>query len=131
MPDSLQDFINKNLTAVGAAAIEATKEVIDEEAQKLYENLKAKTPVRTGALKNSLKIEKVTSQTKYGYNITYDGYNNRDVAFAYIANTLNKGMAKIPANKFIDKAIRKLKGLDDRIYKRFEEKLEEGGQSGD
>jgi HK97 gp10 family phage protein len=131
MPDSLQDFINNRLTAVGAAAIEATKEIIDEEAQKLYETLKEETPVRTGGLKDSLKIEKISSQTKYGYNISYDGYNNQSQAYSYIANTLNKGTSRIKARKFIDRSIHQLKGMDNRIYKRFEEKVEKGGQNGD
>lgn len=126
MPSELQDFIDTTLTKVSKAAYEAVQEVVTEEANTCYENIKAGTPVDTGGLRDSLAIDKVEDSTgnRYGYKIDYEGYNSKGVAYSYIGRTLNKGTSKIPAKKHIDKAVRKLKGMDDRINQRFIEKTE-------
>ena len=121
--DELDSFL-ENLSYIGRDAISATTEVIDEESTQLYENIKASTPVRTGGLKNSLvKRRKTDNHARYGYIIDYEGYNEQGVPFSKIARTLNKGTKTISATRHIDRAIRKLKGLDDRIYERYLEKI--------
>lgn len=126
MPSELQDFIDTKLTRVSKAAYEAVAEVVTEEAQACYDNIKAGTPIQTGGLRDSLEIDKVDDSTgnKYGYKIDYKGYNDRGVAYSYIGRSLNKGTSKIPAKKHIDKAVRKLKGMDNRINQRFIEKID-------
>ena len=43
--------------------------------------------------------------------------------YAKVANILNAGTSTIAPRRFITRAVRKLKGLDDRAAKRFEEKV--------
>ncbi|MFA7136727.1 MAG: HK97 gp10 family phage protein [Bacteroidales bacterium] len=126
MPSELQEFIETRLTRVSKAAYEAVEEVVTEEANTCFDNIKAGTPVQTGSLRDSLEIERIDDSTgsKYGYKIDYKGYNDRGVAYSYIGRSLNKGTSKIPARKHIDKAVRKLKGMDDRINQRFIEKVD-------
>lgn len=121
--DELDSFL-ENLSHIGRDAISATTEVIDEESTLLFENIKESTPIRSGGLKNSLVIRrKNDSPTRYGYIIDYEGYNEQGVAYSKIARTLNKGTKTVSATRHIDRAIRKLKGLDDRIYERYLEKI--------
>lgn len=121
--DELNKFMEESLKPLGNAAIEATKEVIDEEARSLYENIKAGTPVRTGGLVGSLAIKRKTDKpNRYGYVVAYEGYNEQGVPYSKIARTLNKGTKTISAIRHIDRAIRKLKGIDDRIVQRFIDK---------
>jgi hypothetical protein len=121
--DELDSFL-ENLSHIGRDAISATTEVIDEESTLLFENIKASTPVRTGGLKNSLvKRRKTDNHARYGYIIEYAGYNEQGVPYSKIARTLNKGTKTVSATRHIDRAIRKLKGLDDRIYERYLEKI--------
>lgn len=121
--DELDSFL-ENLSHIGRDAINATTEVIDEESTLLFENIKASTPVRTGGLKNSLvKRRKTDNHARYGYIIEYAGYNEQGVPYSKIARTLNKGTKTVSATRHIDRAIRKLKGLDDRIYERYLEKI--------
>lgn len=121
--DDLDSFL-ENLSHIGRDAISATTEVIDEESTLLFENIKASTPVRTGGLKNSLvKRRKTDNHARYGYIIEYAGYNEQGVPYSKIARTLNKGTKTVSATRHIDRAIRKLKGLDDRIYERYLEKI--------
>ena len=128
MPSELQEFIDTKLSVIGKAAYEAIAEVVTEEANQCYENIKADTPVRSGGLRDSLEIEKVedVSNSKYGYKIDYKGYDKNGVAYSYIGRSLNKGTSKIPAKKHIDKAVRRLKGMDGRINQRFIEKIDKG-----
>ena len=121
--DELDNYL-QSLSYIGRDAINATTEVIDEESTQLYENINASTPVRTGGLKNSLvKRRKTDNHARYGYIIEYAGYNEQGVPYSKIARTLNKGTKTVSATRHIDRAIRKLKGLDDRIYERYLEKI--------
>lgn len=122
--DEFDDFLKDTLDPIKEASIRSVKEVIDEEAQKLYEEIKSTTPVRTGKLAQSLTIKRKTgSANRYGYLIDYEGYNEQGIPFSKIARTLNKGTKSISATRHIDRAIRNLKGLDERIYQRFLEKI--------
>lgn len=122
----LDNYI-QSISHVGRDAINATTEVIDEESTLLFENMKSSTPVRTGGLKNSLVIRRKTDNPRrYGYIIEYEGYNEQGVPYSKIARTLNRGTITISATRHIDRAVRKLKGLDDRIYERYLEKIKRG-----
>lgn len=114
----------QSLSACGDLAIEATKEVIDKECEELFTDIKQGTPVDTGGLASSLTKVKVTARGRYGYSIDYDGYNDQGIAYSKIGRSLNKGRNGRTGTRHIDKAVRKLKGLDDRINDNFNEKLE-------
>jgi hypothetical protein len=55
--------------------------------------------------------------------LEYEGNAPDGTPYAKIANVLNSGTSKINPKRFITKAVRKLKGLDDRAAKRWEEML--------
>jgi len=123
--ESLDKYLSERLTVVGKASYESIKETITSEANQVFEDIKNTTPVKTGGLKNSLTIEEVKDDknSRYGYTIFYDGYNQQGTPYSKIGATLNKGTSKIPATRHIDKAVKKLKGLDDRIAEKFKEKV--------
>ena len=124
--EELQKYLVE-VKKTGVYAIEATKEVVDEESDKLLANIQKNTPVRTGALRDSLKKTKVDSiRGRYGYTVDYDGYNAAGQAYSKIGRTLNKGTVNIKPVKQIDKAVRKLKGMDIKIEARFLNKVQRG-----
>jgi hypothetical protein len=104
-------------------AILAIKEQIDLEANAVFEEIKAGTPEKTGGLKNSLKKTSIDTPKKYGYKIEYEGNAPDGTPYAKIANVLNYGSSTIKPKKFITKAIHKIKGLDERAAKRFENRI--------
>ena len=103
-------------------AIVALKEQIDLEANAVFDEIKAGTPEKTGGLKNSLKRTVTDTPKRYGHRIEYEGNAPDGTPYAKIANILNYGTSNVKPKKHITKAIHKLKGLDDRAAKRFEEK---------
>jgi uncharacterized protein YoaH (UPF0181 family) len=54
--------------------------------------------------------------------LEYEGNAPDGTPYAKIANVLNGGTSTVKPRRFVTKAIRKLKGLDDRAAKRFEDK---------
>lgn len=128
------------------AAYEAVSEVTEEKAKEVYSALSATTPVGKGIIngitKNSLKIEKVDSKSiksrtgeVVGYKVVYDGYRplkpNGDQGRPnqVVANSLNRGWylpngKYVPGTYFIDKAVSKLRGMDQQIDEKFDKKLE-------
>lgn len=124
------------------AAYEAVSEVTEEKAKEVYSALSATTPVDKGITKNSLKIEKVDSKSiksrtgeVVGYKVVYDGYRpikpNGDQGRPnqVVANSLNRGWylpngKYVPGTYFIDKAVSKLRGMDQQIDEKFDKKLE-------
>jgi len=103
-------------------AIIALKEQIDIEANAVFEEIKAGTPQKTGGLKNSLIKTSINNSKRYGHKIEYEGNAPDGTPYAKIANILNYGTSTIKSKKFITKAIHKLKGLDERVSKRFEKR---------
>ena len=103
-------------------AIIALKEQIDIEANAVFDEIKAGTPEKTGGLKNSLIKTSIDTPKRYGHKIEYEGNAPDGTPYAKIANILNSGSSTIKPKKFITKAIKKLKGLDERAAKRFKEK---------
>lgn len=123
MKSELEKYL-ESLSSIGAKAVEAVTETVDSESKLLFENIKEGTPVRTGALKESLIMTKLQNGTRYGYRIDYEGYNENGVPYSLIGRSLNKGTATIEPVKHIDKAVRKLRGMDQRIDEAFQAKLE-------
>ncbi len=129
---SWNDGINKemseyfnSLTEKTEQAVEAIKEQIDIEAEEFRKQLEQTAPKgATLGLLNSLRKTKLVVRRKwYGYSVEFEGYNKKGEPYQKIANILNYGTSTIQGTRFISRAIRKLKGLDERIENRFKTKL--------
>ena len=129
---SWNDGVSKQLTEYfeqiaeyGDYAIEAIKEQIDIETEKLVKELEQTTPKgKTLGLINSLRQSKiVTKHNWYGYSVEFVGENRQGVPYQKIANILNYGTSTIKGTRFINKAIHNLKSMDSRIYERFQRKI--------
>ena len=131
---SWNDGVSKQLTEYfeelgnyGDYAIEAIKEQIDIEVEKLVNQLEQTTPRgATLGLLNSLRQSKIVAkQNWYGYSVEFVGENRKGVPYQKIANILNYGTSTIKGTRFINKAIHNLRDMDARIYERFQRKLKE------
>ncbi len=119
LTEALGNYFN-NIGKVGEIVIESLKEQIDLETDGVECELQDNTPEATGGLKSSLKRTKLPGGKRYGYRLEYEGNAPDGTPYAKIANILNSGSSTIKPRRFITKAIRKLKGLDDRAAWRFE-----------
>ncbi len=117
----------KQLEQVGDKAIEAIKEQIDIEAENVEKEIRKNTPRKTGGLANSFTKTKIDTGQRYGYKLEYEGNSPNGTPYAKIANILNSGTSEIKPRRFITKAVKKLKGLDDRAEKGFAEKTKNMG----
>lgn len=120
----LSEFFER-IEEFGDAAIIAVKEQIDLEVSAVEDYLKENTPKKTGGLAASLSKGKINTEKKYGYKMEYAGNAPDGTPYAKIANILNSGTSTVKPKKFITKAVHKLKGLDERAAKRFEDKVKE------
>lgn len=115
----------EQISEFGDFAIEAIQEQIDLEVERLIKELEATTPKgATLGLLNSLRHSKITAKYNwYGYSVEFEGENRKGVPYQKIANILNYGSSTIKGTRFINKAIHNLKDMDDRIYERFQTKI--------
>lgn len=122
----LAEYFEK-LGSYGEFAIEAIKEQIDIEVEKLVNQLEQTTPRgATLGLLNSLRQSKIVAkQNWYGYSVEFVGENRKGVPYQKIANILNYGTSTIKGTRFINKAIHNLRDMDARIYERFQRKIKE------
>ena len=99
--------------------------VIDSEAQSFSERVTERVPVATGGLRDSFKVERDTSRGRnwYGYDASFEGNAPNGQPYQKIANVLNYGTPHMAGTLFISNAVRKLKGMDDRIEARIEAEL--------
>lgn len=120
----LADYFDQ-LSDYGDMAIEAVKEQIDIEVEKLIRELEITTPRgKTLGLLNSLRHSRIVAKRNwYGYSVEFEGQNRKGVPYQKIANILNYGTSYIRGTRFITKAIHNLKDMDDRIYQRFQNKI--------
>lgn len=130
--DELLKYLQTLEGNLNSSIIEKIKKTIDDECQKVFQTLKDGTPISIKDhkhLADSLKITKIETGKRYGWKIEYEGYNENGVPYSLIARSLNKGTPTIEGIHHIDKAIHKLKGLDNRIYTNVmsEIDLKEGG----
>lgn len=124
MVKQLAEYFER-LEKVGDIAVECLKEQIDIEAESVEQEIRENTPEDTGGLKASFTKTKIQDSNRYGYRLEYEGNNPKGVPYAKIANVLNSGTSTIKPKSFIRKAVRKLRGLDDRATNRFEGKLKQ------
>ena len=106
---------------------ECLNERIHIEIGSVEQEIRDNTPEDTGGLKASLTKTKIQENNRYGYRLEYEGNNPKGVPYAKIANVLNSGTSTIKPKRFIRKAVRKLRGLDDRATNRFEGKTNRMG----
>jgi hypothetical protein len=97
--------------------VEAIKEQIDIEAAQVERDLADDTPENTGGLKAALVKADAKRGSRYGYRLEYEGNAPDGTPYAKIANILNSGSSTVKPRRFITKAVRKLKGLDDRAQR--------------
>ena len=122
--EELTNYIEKTTSKVSNAADEALKEQVDVEAKDYFNFLKRNTPKgATGQLVNSLTMTKINTQRQYGYKIEYAGNRTDGTPNEKVANALNYGTKNIAGRFFRTRGIRRLKGMDGRIYLRFKDKL--------
>ena len=126
--ESLVHYLDTLSKDLGPTVIDTVKSVIDEEANKCFNQIKANTPRSAredhAHLVDSIKISAVESFGKYGWKLEYEGYNEKGVPYSLIARSLNKGSAfGGVATHHIDTAIRLLKGMDDRIVAKVNEEI--------
>lgn len=122
LTETFYNYFN-DLGKVGDKAIASLKEQIDIETDSVERELLANTPEATGGLKRSLKRTQIKSKRRYGYRLEYEGNAPDGTPYAKIANVLNNGTSTIKPRRYITKAIKKLKGLDERAAQRLSEKL--------
>ena len=121
----LVEYFEK-LERLGDMAVEAIKEQVDEECDRVEREIGSGTPEgATGGLARSLKRAKIDDGKRYGYRLEYEGENEHGIPYAKIANILNHGTSTIAPRRFITRAVRKLKGLDSRAAQRFEDKTKD------
>lgn len=115
----------EELADFGDYAVQAVQEQVDLEVEKLINQLEQTTPKgATLGLLNSLKKSKIVAKYKwYGYSVEFEGQDRKGVPYQKIANILNYGTSYITGTRFISKAIRNLKDMDERIYERFQNKI--------
>lgn len=120
----LSDYMD-GLLDLGDAAVEAAKSVIDTEVAEYSKNVESKIPVKTGGLKASFSTTKVTDRGRnyYGSDVSFNGNAPNGEPYQKIANVLNYGDEHHAGTQFVSNAIRKLKGMDDRINARIEEEI--------
>ncbi len=126
--DGISEAISQELqkaTDLNVVTKDAFMSVIDEEVKAYERGIKDNTPERTGGLKRSFKITNMYSSKWYGYSAEFEGNAPNGEPYQKIANILNYGKpaddhsGAIAGTHFISKAIRKLKGMDDRIEARI------------
>ena len=122
----LAEYFEK-LEKLGDMAVDAIKEQVDIEANRAEKEIAGDAPEDTGGLARSLKSAKIETGKKYGYKLEFEGTAPNGEPYAKIANILNNGTSVIKPKRFITKAVRKLKGLDDRAAQRFSEKTKDIG----
>lgn len=124
----LRDYFEE-LSEVGEMAIESVKEQIDAETDRVEQELQRNTPQgKTGRLARSLTRTEEKTDKRYGYKLTYEGEDEYGNSYEKVANVLNYGSSTVRPKKFVTKAIKTLKGLDNRAAERFEEKTKDAGE---
>jgi len=125
----LNDFLNEltegGKVDIGETYIASVKAVIDDAVDSYGVFIKDTVPVDTGELKNSFVIEKIENRKNwYGYNAEFKGIAKNGTPYQKIANILNYGVpGKFAGTYFITRAIRRLKGMDQKIEHKFIEDL--------
>lgn len=127
--DFLNDISEGGKIDIPETYVEAVKETITNEVKNYSDFIDKNVPVDTGALKNSFVVEEIKNRDNYfGYSAYFKGENSKGVAYQKIANILNYGVpGKFAGRFFVTRAIRRLKGMNERIDQKFRDKLRDKG----
>lgn len=127
--DGISEELTRELQEFEVNLDEVTRQaftsVIDEEVKAYERNVRDHTPQRTGGLRNSFKVTNISSNKWHGYRAEFEGNAPNGEPYQKIANILNYGKpaddhsGAIAGTHFVSKAIRGLKGMDDRIEARI------------
>ena len=121
----LAEYLEK-VGTIGDKSKAAIMEQVDIEAEIVRAELQRKAPRDTGGLVSSLlKSRCEVRRNWYGYSIEFHGNHPDGTPYQKIANILNYGTSHITGTRFISRAIRKLRGMDDRIHERYQDKVNE------
>ena len=120
----LENYIEQTTDKVSTAAVEATKEQVDLEAKDYFDFLKRNTPKgKTNQLVDSLTKTKINTQLEYGYKIEYAGDRDDGTPNEKSCKCIKQRNTAHSRAFFRTRAIRRLKGMDGRIYLRYQEKI--------
>lgn len=126
--DGITKEMSEFLNAVASSASRARQigeEVIDTEVKEFSGKVEPRIPIDTGGLQASYSVEKDTSDKNwYGYNVEFKGNAPNGEPYQKIANILNYGTPHRAGTFFITNAIKRLKGMTDRINARIEAELD-------
>ena len=126
--DGITEEMSEYLSEIAQASSRARavgESVIDEEVRNFSARVEPKIPVASGGLHRSFTVEKDTSDSKwYGYNVEFKGEAPNGEPYQKIANILNYGTPRMAGSFFITNAVRRLKGMTDRINARIEAELD-------
>lgn len=116
----------QGVAEVSQNAREIAEGVIDEEVKLFSERVERKIPVDTGGLKRAFTVKKDTGRGKnwYGYSATFEGNAPNGEPYQKIANIRNHGTPRKAGTFFITNAVKKLKGMTNRINARIDAELE-------
>lgn len=132
----LEGYLQRIPTAGEEAYREAVTEVVTEAANNYADELRRRAPRSRSAdghrhMADSIVVEPEKRTGRVGYTVAFDGYDERGRPFQLIANSLNKGVPTDVHSGFMSKAKRKtLRGIDDKIAREFEAKLDEKMRGG-
>ena len=132
----LDGYLQRIPTAGEAAYVEAVTEVVTAAAQDYAAELRRTAPRSKTAdgrqhMADTIVVEPEKRTGRVGYTVAFDGYDERGKPFQLIANSLNKGVPTDAHSGFMSRARRRtLRGIDAKIAKEFEEKLDEKMKGG-
>ena len=127
----MSDMLEATLSGLEEETKQAAREVIDEETKRFQTYVLTHVPRNTGGLAASFMVYRVNDGKPnwYGYKTAFEGNAPNGVPYEKIANTLNfgrpagDGYGAIASTEFVSNAVRRLKGMDDRIEARIAAKL--------
>lgn len=123
--EEISSFLD-GIADVGAHARQIGEQVIDEEVKNFSERVEPRIPIKTGGLKRSYTVKRDESKGKsyYGYSVTFEGNAPNGEPYEKIANIQNYGTPRHAGSFFITNAVRRLKGMTDRINARIEAEID-------
>lgn len=127
--DGISKELSEHFDRISATCEKARKiaeQVIDEEVQNFSERVESKIPINTGGLKRSYTVKRDTSKGKnwYGYSVSFEGNAPNGEPYEKIANILNYGTRHHAGVLFISHAVKRLKGMNNRINARIDIELD-------
>ena len=124
--DGFEEY-RKQLLKLGTSIEGVIKYAVYEAAGMVADAIKANTPVKTGALQNSIGLTGFRNEDGYVYTkVVFDGYDGRGVPNALKARVLESGSSKRKKHPFIRPALNRVKSAAEySIEMKLDEKMKE------